>query len=130
MSHQLIRFFRCSIQAHRMSNTILLREWNLAIQSVNATGTGIHQMPDGIMPTAFEHIEKTINITFHISIRIFYRIAYTSLCSHVDDNIKLSISKEHLHRLSVFQIHPYETKLREKVARNKLVPSNFVLTNP
>ena len=75
-----------------------------------------------IMTTSFQYIKKTIDITFHISIRILNRISYSSLCCKIYNLIKMLISKKHLHSLFVLKIHANKTKRGIFRTSNKLIP--------
>ncbi len=65
-------------------------------------------MPDLVMTTAFKNIDKTINITFNISMRILNRISHTCLRGKIYDYVKFFIRKKHGHGIRIFKIHANE----------------------
>ena len=72
--------------------------------------------------TTLENIQKTVYITFNISIWILNGVAHSRLCGQIDYYIKISISKQHLHSLPILEVHPHKTKSRINITPCELIP--------
>ena len=56
MCHQLIALLRSRIEADGMSNTVVLGEGHLAVQSIDTAGRCIYQMRNVVMAASLQDI--------------------------------------------------------------------------
>ena len=129
MCHQLITLLRSRIQTHRMRDTILFRKRNLPVQPVHTARTGKHQMFHPVPATTLQHIEKSVDITLNISPGIRNRIPHASLCCQMTNPIEPLIHEQHLHSLTVLQIHTDKTVSRPLPAMHQFIPPHLFLHN-
>ena len=112
-----------------MRYPVFLTERHLAVQSVNTAGTGINQVLYPIVAATFQHVQETVHIGFHVSIWVLYRITYPRLGCQMTYTVKTSVGKQHLHCLTVFQIHPDKTVAGMLTALHKLIPCHILPAN-
>ena len=79
-----------------------------------------------VVATAFKNIYKSIKIALYICVWISDGISYPSLSSEIDNSIKVSICKQHLHCVGVFKIHPDKTETRVFCGFRELIPCHFI----
>ena len=107
MRHQLVRLLGCGIQTHGMSDTRFLRERHIRIQTIHAARAGIHQMTHLMVPASLQHIDKTIQVRFHVRIWIRDRITYACLGGQIHHRIEPLVGEKHPHRLPFIRIKRY-----------------------
>ncbi len=104
VGHQLIRFFRRCIEAHRMVHLVLGRVGNLAVKSIYRGGGGIDKVLDLIVAAGLQNVEKTNQVRLEVCIGIVDAVPYSSLCRQIDDIIDSVRRKDVVERLLVGKI--------------------------
>ena len=126
MRHQLVRLLGCGIQTHGMSDTRFLRKRHIRIQPIHAARAGIHQMTHLMVPASLQHIDKTIQVRFHVRIWIRDRITYACLGGQIHHRIEPLVGEKHPHRLPILQIHPDKAVSLIRMARSQFIPIHLL----
>ena len=71
MCHELVALLGCRIKAYRIVYLILFLIRNLLVQAIDRTAGGKDQMRHLKIAAAFQQHQKTLQVAFQISIRIY-----------------------------------------------------------
>src|SRR5258706_15484152 len=111
MGHQFIRFFGCSIKCEGMVHIVTLRKRHRFIRTVNRTGRSKNQMSGLIVTTGFQDIQKSMKITFKVSVRVSQRITDSGLGSQVYYGEEWMSLKNTIDAFFIRQIKLLKTKI-------------------
>ena len=104
VSHQLIGFLACGIQAHGMIDRLTLLKRQIAIASVDGTAGGINQISDAVVAAALKDMPKADQIALDISGRVLKRVSDARLSGKVHHHLGPLFCEQGVERLTVFQI--------------------------
>ena len=94
MSHQLITLLRGSIEGYRIVHTVVNAKWNLLVTTIHTRRGGINQMLHRIITTGLKDVIETNEVALDIGIGVRNRIAYASLCSQIDNHLRVIVLKK------------------------------------
>ena len=68
-------------------------------------------MPATVMAASFEHVQKTLDIRIHVSVRIFQRITHAGLGCEMNHGGKTILVEQRFRRVAVGEIGLHEGEI-------------------
>ena len=110
MSHQLVGFLACCIEAHRRVGLVGFRERSLRVQAIDRTRRRKQQVLNGIVATSLKNVQETGEVAIQVCVWVAYRVAHTGLSCKIDNLVKSLVGKQPVYSFLVGKVHAHEPK--------------------
>ena len=89
MGEEFVALLGRRIQAHRIINPVVRAERDFLVAAVDATGAGIDQVLDRMMPASLQDVVEPDHVALDIGVRVLDAITDTSLSRQIHDDIEV-----------------------------------------
>jgi aspartate 1-decarboxylase len=101
MRHELIGLLGRRVQGERVIDILLDGERHMRVGAINGTRGRVHEVLDAVVATSFDNVQKAGHVAVDVYVRVFDRIAHSSLRGQMNHPVELLGGEQSLDAASI-----------------------------
>ena len=89
VGHQFVGFLCRGVEAHGVVHLVVFAVGDFGVESIDAGGGGVDEMPHAVIPAGLEDIEEAHEVALEVGIGVGDGVAHAGLGREIDDLVEL-----------------------------------------